>query len=351
MPTVKAEQLEKIAFHLFNAAGSPEEHSRIVAHHLADNNLAGHDSHGFIRVIQYLRQIKEGQLVPTAKPEVANEGPSTAQVDGNYGFGQVVARFTTELAIKKAKKQGTSCVTMRRLGHLGRLGAYAEMAAEAGCAAILYCASAGHAPSQPPFGGRARRFCTNPIAMSFPSNEEGPILSDFATCVAAEGKLRVYRARGHKLPDGWILDKEGRPSNDPADFYAGGAVLPVGGSVGHKGYCLAFMTDVFGGIMSRDGFAGGTGKQFSNSTMVVVIDIERFVPIATAKAEASTMVKYAKDTPLAEGSKYIMYPGEKEAHGRKERGKSGVEIEDETWNQVMALVDQYGVRGKLGNLK
>jgi len=349
MPTLKGEQLERIAFRLFCAAGAPEVHSRIVAQHLADNNLTGHDSHGFIRVIQYIRQIKEGLIIPAAKPEIVSEFPSGAQVDGHYGFGQVAAKFSTELAIDKAKKQGVSCVTVRHLGHLGRLGAYAEMAARAGCAGILYCSVGGHAISQAPFGGSKRMLSTNPIAMAFPSEEEGPVLSDFATSVAAEGKIRVYRARGHKLPDGWILDKEGRPSNDPNDFYAGGAILPIGGSVGHKGFCLAFMTDLFGGILSRDGFPGSPGKQFSNSSLIVAMDIERFAPLAVVKSEVSKMVDYVKGTPPAEGFEYVMYPGEKEAKNRRERGKNGVEIEDETWNQVLALAKEYGVANELGN--
>jgi uncharacterized oxidoreductase len=186
--------------------------------------------------------------------------------------------------------------------------------------------------------------------MGFPSEEEGPIVSDFATSVAAEGKIRVSRARGQKLPDGWIIDKEGRPSNDPNDFYAGGAILPVGGSVGHKGFCLAFMTDLFGGLLSRDGFPGAPGKQFSNGSLIVAIDIERFAPLTAVRSEVSKMVHHLKDTPPAEGFKYVMYPGEKEAENRKERGKNGVEIEDETWNQVMAWVQEYGVADKLGQL-
>jgi uncharacterized oxidoreductase len=103
MPNVKGEQLEKIAFHLLVAAGAPEEHGRIVAQHLAENNLTGHDSHGFIRIIQYIRQIKEGTIIAAAKPEIVSDSPGVAQVDGHYGFGQVVARFSTELAIDKAK--------------------------------------------------------------------------------------------------------------------------------------------------------------------------------------------------------------------------------------------------------
>ncbi len=350
MPTLKGEQLEKIALQLFCAAGAPEEHSRIVAQHLADSNLTGHDSHGFIRVLQYIRQIKEGLIIPAAKPEIVSESPSVAQVDGNYGFGQVAAKFSTELAIEKAKKQGVSCVTVRHLGHLGRLGAYAEMATRAGCAVILYCSTGGHAPYQAPFGGSQRKLATNPIAMAFPGEQEGPILSDFATSVAAEGKIRVYRARGHELPDGWILDKEGRPSNDPNDFYEGGAILSVGGSVGHKGFCLAFMADLFGAILSRDGFPGSPGKQFSDGSLIVAINIDRFAPLAAVKSEVSKMVNYVKDTPPAEGFEYVLYPGEKEAKNRKERGQNGIEIEDETWNQVMALVQEYGVADKLGKL-
>jgi len=350
MPTVKSKQLDKIAFHLFCAAGAPEEHSRIVAQHLAENNLTGHDSHGFIRIIQYIRQIKEGVIMPAAQPELVHDSPSMAQVDGHYGFGQVVAKFSIELAIDKAKKQGVSCVTMRHLRHLGRLGAYAEMASKAGCAAILYCATGGQALSTAPFGGTKRRLGTNPIAISFPSEEDGPILSDFATSVAAEGKVRVYRARGHKLPDGWILDKEGHPSNDPNDYYDGGVILPMGGSVGHKGFCLAFMTDLFGGILSGDDFPGVPGKQLSNASLILVIDIGRFAPLPTIRSKVSKMIGHLKDTPLAEGFESVMYPGEKEARNRRERAKNGVEIEDETWNQVMDLVKEYGVAAKLGRL-
>jgi len=350
MPVVTGEQLTQIAFHLFCAAGAPEDHSRIVAKHLADNNLAGHDSHGFIRVIQYIRQIKEGLLIPSAKPEIVRESPSTAQVDGHFGFGHVAAKFSAELAIAKAKGNGVSSVAVRNLGHLGRLGAYGEMAASRGCAAMLFCGTGGQSLSQAPFGGSKRKLGTNPIALSFPSAKEGVISSDFATSVAAEGKVRVYRARGHKLPDGWILDKDGRPSNDPNDFYAGGPLLPIGASVGYKGFCLAFMTDIFASLMSRNGSPASPAKQFSNGTLMVAIDIERFAPLDAAKTEASQMVEFVKDTPLVQGSESVLYPGEKEAKTRKERAQTGVQIEDETWSQVMALVKEYNVADKVGSL-
>ena len=350
MPTLKGEQIDKIIFHLLCAAGAPEEHARIVSRHLADNNLAGHDSHGFIRIIQYLRQIKEGMIVPAAKPEIVSEFPCTAQVDGHHGFGQVAAKFSAELAIGKAKEQGVSCVAVRNLGHLGRLGAYAEMAANAGCAAILYCSTGGHSLLQAPFGGFQRKLGTNPLAMALPGEKEGMVVSDFATSVSSEGKIRVHRARGRKLPDGWILDQEGRPSNDPNDFYDGGAILPVGGSVGHKGFCLAFMTGLFGGILARDGTPASPNKHFSNGSIILAIDIERFAPLTAVRSEVSKMVGYVKGTPPAEGFTQVMYPGETEANSRKERSRKGVEIEDETWNQVLALVKEFGVGDRLGRL-
>ncbi len=351
MPTLKSEQLEKICYHLLCAAGAPEDHARIVADHLAGNNLAGHDSHGFIRIIQYIRQMKEGVIVATARPEIVMETPVIAQVDGHYGFGQVAAKFSTEVAIDKAKKQGVGCVAMRRLRHLGRLGAWVELAGKAGCAAILYTSTGGQALLCAPFGGSKRRLGTNPMAMAFPSENDGMIVSDFASSAAAEGKIRVYRARGHKLPDGWILDKEGRPSKDPNDFYDGGVILPVGGSVGHKGYCLSFMTELFGSLLSRDGFPPRPGdQQMSNSSLMLILDIERFAPLTAVKSEVSMMVKYIKETPPAEGFDQILYPGEKETKSRKERSKSGVQIEDDTWNQVMALVKEYDLVDKIGKL-
>ncbi|MGB9699908.1 MAG: Ldh family oxidoreductase [Thermodesulfobacteriota bacterium] len=347
MPNLQAEEIEKIAFHLLCAAGAPEEHSQIVAQHLMDNNLAGHDSHGIIRIIQYLRQIKEGVIIPQAKPEIIFEAASTAQVDGHYGFGQVAAKFSTELAIKKAKEQGVSCVSVRNLGHIGRLGAYTEMAAEAGCAAILFCGTGGQVPYQAPFGGTQRKLGTNPIAIAFPGMTEEIFSSDFATSVCAEGKLRVYLARGSKVPEGWILDKDGRPSINPKDFYDGGTILPLGGSVGHKGYCLAFMTDLLASVLSGNGFPGKPNRQFSNGSLIIVIDIEKFVPLTTAMKEASLMANFIKDTPLAEGFTQVYYPGEKETISRRRRRQEGIEIEEETWRQIKNLIQEYKVTEKL----
>jgi uncharacterized oxidoreductase len=356
MPTLTTQKIEEIAFHVFRAAGAPEEHARIVAQHLRDANLAGHDSHGLLRVLQYTSQIKSGVIVPDARPEVVRETASTAQVDGHRAFGQVVATFATRLAIEKARRTDVSCVAMRQVGHLGRLGAYTVMAAEAGMAAIAFCGSGGAVHIQAPFGGREGRVSTNPLSIAFPSNLEGPVMADFATSVAAEGKLRVAIDKGQKIPDDWVYDKHGNASTNPQDLYEGGAIRPFGGQVGHKGYCLAFMTEVFSGILTRDGYAHGgisdfqAGSSISNGTFIIVINIEAFAPVDSVKEEVGELAQYMKATPLAPGFKEVLYPGEKEIKATRERLRTGVDIPDATWKQVRALIDEYGLAETLSPL-
>jgi len=350
VPTFEPEKLEEIAYHIFRAAGTPDESARTVAEHLVDANLTGHDSHGVIRIMQYLENIKEGRLFPDAIPKVVKETPTTAQVDGQSTFGQVVGKFAAEVAIVKARRSSISIVSMRNLGHLGRLGAYPEMCAEAGMASIMYCGSGGQHASQVPFGGREPRLSTNPIAMACPSDMEGPILLDFATSAAAEGKLRVYRARGNRLPQGWILDSKGNPSTDPNDFYNGGALLPVGASVGHKGYALAYLVDLFGSILPGGGYAGEIGAPLSNGGLIIVFDPAVFLPSGVMNSRVRKMTDYMKSSPLAEGFDKILYPGEKEAMTRQERRTRGIEVEDATWKSVRSVIGEYGLEEKLGPL-
>ena len=178
---------------------------------------------------------------------------------------------------------------MSSLGHVGRIGSYSEQAARHGMAAIMFTGLLGEGSTiVPPYGGAARRFSTNPVSVGFPYTEENPVLLDFATSIGAEGKLRVYRARGHDLPDEWVIDPDGNPSRDPNDFYAGGAILPLGGTqVGHKGYALAFMAAVLGGLVGEYGKPDPTGppiraaRPSSSSTSIASCRRTAFVSAST----------------------------------------------------------------------
>ena len=168
MPTLTRDTICNTTYRLLCAAGASEKHADTVANHLADANLAGHDSHGLIRIPQYLTEIKEGRLDPIAQPEVVNQSPGMAQINGNATFGQVVAGFATHVAIEKARECGVSLVTMCNLGHTGRIGTYPEMAAKHGMAAIM-CTGLGRGRTArvAPFGGRAGKLGTNPYRCHF----------------------------------------------------------------------------------------------------------------------------------------------------------------------------------------
>ena len=353
MPTITADKISTIAREVLHAVGASEGHARIVGTHLANANLAGHDSHGFIRIIQYVSNIRQGDIDPKAEPEVERDVGAMAQVNGNSTFGQVVAMMASDLAMDKAREHGIGLVAMHNLGHTGRVGTYPERIANEGMAAMMWTGFVGGtaANSVAPFGGRARRLGTNPVSMSFPSPTEGPVLLDFATSVAAEGKLRVYRARGHTLPSEWVLNKEGVPSRDPNDYYEGGALLPMGGlDGGHKGYGLSIMVALFGAVLGSLGHQSTTMDTQKNGSSIVAIDLSRLASIDHVRELVGNIVAYVKDTPAMEGSGGVLYPGEIEAMTRKERLAEGVSIEQSTWDEVVGLVQELGVESKVGPL-
>lgn len=351
MPTLTSERITQISNDLLVAAGSREGHAKIVSEHLANANLSGHDSHGFIRIIQYVRDVEEGNMDPTADPRVLSESATTSQLDGNGTFGQVVASAALEIGMEKAREHGLSLVTMSNHEHTGRVGAYPEAAAMQGMASFMCSGYVGgsNLMSVAPFGGTARKLSTNPMVMAFPYKDDGPVLLDFATSISAEGKLRVARAKGDLLPDYWIVKKDGTPSNDPNDYYAGGSLLPTGGLLGgHKGYALSFMVALFGAVL------GGIGKPTLHSvdmtddgmlwgTTLILVDLQRLGSLDLITAQVHEIVEYVKDTPLREGFSEVLYPGEFEVLNRRRRLVEGLYIEDATWNEISELMTKHGV--------
>ncbi|HYZ22445.1 MAG TPA: Ldh family oxidoreductase, partial [Rhodopila sp.] len=196
MPRIKAEQLNDIARSLFVASGVPEAEAEIVARHCVAANLAGHDSHGIIRVPDYIDRVKRGHIVPGAPFKVVQESATTTVVDGHWGFGYVVTEQAMKLTIEKARKHNVAAATVSRQGHIGRLASYTLMAAENNMIGLI-TADSGRSPKQVvPFGGRAPRLGTNPLSIAVPSELEGPLFIDFATSAVAGGKISLAAARG-----------------------------------------------------------------------------------------------------------------------------------------------------------
>ncbi|HVT30358.1 MAG TPA: Ldh family oxidoreductase, partial [Lacipirellulaceae bacterium] len=230
MPSITADKLTDFAAALLTAGGLSRDEAALVARSLVAANLRGHDSHGVMRVPYYLDQVAKGELRPGATMTILNESPALLMADGHWGFGQSLARDLTSHLIAKARKSAVCVGTLIHSGHIGRLGEYCEQAADAGMVSLVMVNTHGAARRVAPVGGTAPRLGTNPLAFGVPS-EQGTLVLDFGTSATAEGKVRVKKIAGQTCPDGWLLDAEGHPTNDPNTLYGNppGTIRPMGG--------------------------------------------------------------------------------------------------------------------------
>jgi uncharacterized oxidoreductase len=341
MPTIDSGRLESTATRIFEGLGAPPSDAAWIARLLVLANLRGHDSHGVIRIPQYAEGVKTGGIDPKSPVTVTAETPVTARLDGGRGFGQVVARRGTEMAIAKAKASGLAAVGLSRTTHVGRLADYAEMAARQGLVGMLWV-NAVHGLNVAPWGGAARRLGTNPHAIGIPGQDGPAMVLDFATSVVAEGKMRVKKNRKQQAPPGWFIDAEGKPGTDPEMFYGNppGSLLTADE---HKGYGLSLAVELLGGILSGTGAASPGPGVFANGTLMICLDVERFMPLPEFRKQVATFFAWVKTAPHVPGGGEILIPGEPEARLEAERRRDGIPIEDETWRQIQTLAAELGV--------
>src|SRR3954465_939219 len=218
MVTIQLQNLINFVAEVFSHSESSPDEARRIATYLTTANLTGHDSHGVIRVPVYIRWKKMGSVVPIQRAEVLVDTPSLAVVDGKFGYGQTVAPQAVKIGIEKCKASGLAAVALRNAGHIGRVGDWAEMAAAEGLVSIHFVNAAGSLLVAP-YGGVEKRLSTAPYCVGIPRQGQDPIVLDFATPVAAEGKGRGASRGGKKLPDGALVDSDGSLSEDPAVLY------------------------------------------------------------------------------------------------------------------------------------
>jgi len=342
MPIIDAAKLEQLTCDIFTARAVPPADARWIATMLVRSNLRGHESHGVIRIPHYVRSMKAGEVNPTPTIRVIRETPTLALLDGDLGFGQVVARRGIAIAIEKAKAQGLSAVTLKRTNHVGRLADYAEMAAAEGLIGMVWV-NAPMALNVAPWGGAARRLGTNPHAIAVPGRGGSVAMSmDFATSVIAEGKLKVKLNRGEPVAPGIMLNAGGRGSTDPREFYADppGSLLTMGA---HKGFALSLAVEILGGILSGTGAARPQRGAVQNGTLMMCLDVTRFLPLEEFHGQVDTLFGFVRSAPLAAGSEEILVPGEPEARMERDRRARGVPLDDETWRQVTACAAEVNV--------
>lgn len=346
MPQFSAEELITAAATSLQAAGAPPENARIVAQLLTEANQTGHDSHGVIRLPQYLQAIDAGDMIPDAELTIPLENPITAVVDGNWGFGQVTMTRAVDMGLDKARKSGLAAIAVRGASHIGRVGSYADRSAREGMVALLFVNAVGiPAYRMAPWGGTESRLATDPMAIGIPAPGDDPVVIDMTTTVVAEGKVRLKRNRGEQTPDGWLQDAAGHPTTDPTVLYEApyGSILPLGGgTAGHKGYGLNVAIELLGGALSGTGCVSVDGR-LGNGVLLVLLDVEQFMPLEDYFESATSFVEHVKSSPTADGVDEILLPGEIEQKVKRQRDTDGIYIEEETCKQIVDWGKKLGV--------
>ncbi len=345
MPTISVKDLTELATALLQAGSVPLKEAQLVGKSLVAANLRGHDSHGVMRVPYYLDGVANGEVKPNAPLTIIKETPSLLQADGNWGFGQTQAARLTEQLITKARESGVALGTLIHSCHIGRLGEYCEQAAEAGMVSMLMVNTHGVVARVAPPGGRAPRLGTNPIAFGVP-HPDGTLVLDFGTSVTAEGKVRVKRIAGEKCPDGWLLDCEGKPTNDPTAIYGAtpGTILPFGGDQPHKGFALGLMVEIFSGALSG-GFCIREKPitQFGNCVFEMIIDPRHVGGTQHFACEVENLVKFIRECPRITGVKEILLPGDPERKTLAKRQAEGIPLDEGNWKQLADLATKLNV--------
>ena len=346
MPTFSAAKLTQLAHDLFTAAGVPSEDAAIVANSLVDANLCGHDSHGMLRVPQYLDFLKQGIFKPGVAMKVLSETPAVLSADGNWGLGQVQAHRLLGKILEKAAALGIAAGTLRNCGHIGRLGEYAETAAARRMAFIGAVNSHGGGRRVVPPGGTEGRISTNPICMGAPTSE-APVVLDFGTSSVAEGKVRLALQKKERVPEGWLVDHAGKPTTDPGVLYVEprGNILPFGGPQMYKGFGLGLLVDLFcgglsGGPCSSPAFQlGGQG----NAVVFIAIDPAHLGGTEHFIHETDGLTEYVRSCPTAEGVTGITLPGDPERLAKQQRLKDGIPLPEGTWELITKVARELNV--------
>ena len=345
---ISASRLRALVFSVLQASGSAPAEAGVVADHLVDANLVGHDSHGVGMLPLYLGSVRRGGLFFNRPPRQVCDLDTMLVYDGDRGFGHPAARMVLAAAAERARKLGVAIAALRNSGHVGRVGAHGELLAADGLAALLFVNAVGRPPTVAPHGGAEARLSSNPFCFAYPAIDGmAPVVLDAATAGMAVGKARIAQAQGAALAPGLLLDDRGRPTTDPR-FALGdphGALLPFGL---YKGSGLGLFCELFAGALTGGETAQpGNGNQgrmaAANNLFAVVIDAQRLSGRGSVQTEARAMLEYFRSARPLDPAHPVMIPGELEARTRTQRASQGIALDAATWAQLAIEARTAGV--------
>ncbi|UCH36309.1 MAG: Ldh family oxidoreductase [Armatimonadota bacterium] len=341
---VAADALRDACSQILEAVDVRRDEAALIADCLVYANLRGVDTHGIIRLKFYLQRIAAGGDNPRAQIKIVRESATTALLDADNAFGTVAGVTAMDLAIAKARDSGVGVTVIRNANHFGVAAYYAARPLREGMIGVC---TTNVVASMPPPGGRAARVGNSPIAITFPSGEEPPVIFDAATSVAPWGALIEARLRGEQLPPDSFLDSDGGPTRDPQAVLDGGFLLPI---AGHKGYGLALSVALLTGLLGGGVFDtdimypyGDVSVPGSNSFLMLALRVESFVPLEEYTRRMDDVIRLVRATPTAEGVERVLLPGQREHETAQERARTGIPLSREQVDELQGLAASVGV--------
>ena len=339
---IRPNQLEKLVKRIFNAIGCSNTEADQIGRLLVRANVRGHDSHGVVRIAQYVQFWRQGDLKPNQAASIIFENQNITIFNGNKGFGQTIGKQVVERGVEQARFLGIAMIGVRNVGHLGRIGDWAELAAEMGQTSLHFVNNSGSSTIVAPFGGTTGRYSTNPICIGMPRANGKPIIFDAATSALAEGKVKIARNTGVKLPPDVLFDAAGNPSQDPNDLYTEprGSLKPM---AAHKGSGLAIMIELLAGALMGAGCCGSGVTSFSNGMMSIYINPEVFADQEVVQKEVQRFIDWVRQSRPAQPNDQIYLPGEPETNTENRRRKTEIRLDDTTWQQITTTAGHLNV--------
>jgi uncharacterized oxidoreductase len=343
---VAADRLRQLTATILARGGSEPAEAELVADHLVDANLAGHDSHGVGLIPHYVRHVQAGLVVPNTSVKVVKDDGAFLMFDGQRGFGRRVAGEAMAGAMERCRETGVVVMTLAGSHHIGRVGAYGELASAAGLVSLHFVNVADHTGLVAPFRGSDARFSTNPVCIAMPGTAtQPPLLLDMATSGVAMGKVAVAKRAGRRLPDGNLIDPQGAPTNDPEVMYREprGSLLPFGA---HKGYALAVLTELLAGALSGGGTIQPENPRrggIVNNMFSVIVDPARLAGVEWMRREVDGFVGYVKASLPADPASPVLVPGDPERLAREQRLRAGIPLDAATWEELVTAGEAMGL--------
>lgn len=340
---VDATELQQFTESIFLAAGLSPAHAGVVADSLIMSDLRGTHSHGIVRAPFLVDRLVKGGANADPQIKVVREAPATALLDGDRALGAVTATHAMRIAMEKAQTAGVGFVAVNNSDFIGACAHYALMAMPENMIGIAW--TNGY-PGMTPWGGSINNIGNNPIAFAAPGLTQGPVVLDMALSVAAGGKVRLAAKNNRRIPTDWIIDRHGKPTDNPADLAAGGALLPLG----YKGYGLAVFGEILCGVLTGSRILSeipawfvDTQRDIGNGHIHMAIDISAFIEPDTFKRRVDEMAMMLKKTPLLAEMQEILLPGERAWRVQKEQQSNGIRISGSVWNDLLELADRLDV--------